>query len=172
MWRALVFLLVIAMASNVYAAGHDSDIPKPDPKGYWRIVTMDNATSTSKCIGDPKTPICAIDTLWAAFNRQDPNLYEMVARDPAPPWKYPPPSDSFDKYRIASAKRLRLGDLKEQQQASRDIQEGPPWKIGDVKIVIQICGRRPACDNYPYSYMTYIVRSDRSGWKFVTWFDR
>ncbi|MDK9720705.1 MAG: hypothetical protein OEL53_05925 [Rhodospirillales bacterium] len=37
-------------------------------------MTHDDATSTSQCIGDPKTPLCAIETVLACFVREERQL--------------------------------------------------------------------------------------------------
>lgn len=55
-------------------AGHDPDLPPPDPRGSWRIIGLTDATSTSDCIGKPISPICAIETNIACLLRQDSEL--------------------------------------------------------------------------------------------------
>lgn len=42
--------------------------------GRGEIRTITTTTSTSDCIGDPKTPTCALDTFIACGTRKDPGL--------------------------------------------------------------------------------------------------
>jgi len=46
-----------------------ADVPPPDE---MRFITTHDATS--KCIGDPKTPLCAVETILACFARHDSDL--------------------------------------------------------------------------------------------------
>jgi hypothetical protein len=45
----------------------------PAAAGDVRILTHDNETSTSDCIGNPKTPLCAVETRMACgyYRRKD-----------------------------------------------------------------------------------------------------
>ncbi len=55
---------------------HADDVPLPKltPKGQHFVVTHNDATTTSKCVGDTQTPMCAIETLLACFVRSDMTL--------------------------------------------------------------------------------------------------
>ena len=44
----------------------------PDPEGVWRRIGQTDSTST--CIGDPVTPLCAIETLHACIARRKSEL--------------------------------------------------------------------------------------------------
>ena len=66
--------------SQVVKTGADpkTDTPaspaaKPKP-ARWRVMTMEDATSTSRCIGDPRTPLCAVETHTACFIRRQVRL--------------------------------------------------------------------------------------------------
>jgi hypothetical protein len=47
-----------ALAADSWASQHP-----------WRVMTQSDAISTSRCIGDPKTPLCAIETVEACIVR-------------------------------------------------------------------------------------------------------
>ena len=64
----LVVIAALVLGSGAAAAAgrHAPDLPRPDPKGTWRKITWDDATTTSKCIGDLSTPLCALETVLAS----------------------------------------------------------------------------------------------------------
>lgn len=100
MARLLLFPLCLAwlfaLVSPVVAAEPDrrsQDGPPP-----WRIIGQDDRSTTSRCIGRPETPLCAVETLLACFQWARPDLcrmvddeeeqYAAVFGDPADPSKY------------------------------------------------------------------------------------
>ena len=75
----------------------------PDPEGVWRTITQ--TESTSDCIGEPVTPMCAVDTRWACYqwNRQD--LCEISVKDFYAGGRFqggPPPS--YTRYRVVGVR--------------------------------------------------------------------
>lgn len=44
-------------------------LPPITPKGQYFVMTKDKETTTSDCVGNPKTPMCAVETLLACFVR-------------------------------------------------------------------------------------------------------
>jgi hypothetical protein len=73
--RAALCIIGILLWSGATNAAGDR-IPKPDPKGVWREITQ--TTATNKCLGDPKTPVCAVETMLAYRLRGDPKFGELV----------------------------------------------------------------------------------------------
>lgn len=71
----LAAALVFATPSLVHAA---EPLPRPDARGQWRVITADDATTTSRCIGNPTTPACAIETHLACFVRRQQELCDKV----------------------------------------------------------------------------------------------
>lgn len=53
---------IILFAGAVLSFVLNSD---PASASEMRILTHDPETSSSRCIGEPKTPLCAIETAWA-----------------------------------------------------------------------------------------------------------
>jgi hypothetical protein len=56
----------------------DGGRPPVDSPGQWRRLGRDDAESTSRCIGRPRTPLCAVETLLACFQRGQIELCRMV----------------------------------------------------------------------------------------------
>lgn len=69
----------------------------PRPFASWRRVTNfpDGADTDSTCIGDSKTPLCAIDTYYAWIIRWDPALAWIA---PSVPYAGPPPIAGTQRY--------------------------------------------------------------------------
>ena len=81
-YRAVsVFLGILAVILLVAATGQE-----PAFAGELRVLDYDNEGSTSQCIGNPVTPLCAVETLEACtFTR--PGITSLTAF-----WtSFPPP---------------------------------------------------------------------------------
>ena len=70
--------LVFAFSASLATA---EDVWKADPPGYWRKMTLDDKTSTSKCVGKLTSPICAVETKEACKAREDNTLCQKAAAD-------------------------------------------------------------------------------------------
>jgi hypothetical protein len=106
---ATCFLMLIAASS--FAQAGDPIVPPPDPPGMWRKLTHDDATTTSTCIGNPVTPLCAAETFWACFLRRQPELCDMVQAGVSPLVEaVPKEPNKRDEYRVAYARRPSLLD--------------------------------------------------------------
>lgn len=103
----LATYLLMLIASPALAQADDPMLPQPDPPGVWRKLTLDDATTTSKCIGNPVTPVCAVETYWACFLRRQPELCDMVQAGVRPLLNREPRVrlDVREEYRITSARR-------------------------------------------------------------------
>jgi hypothetical protein len=75
-----VFMLLSALIAPAMAQtpADGPDLPRHDPPGMWHRVTPSDDTTDSKCIGNPVTPICAIETYFACFVRLQPELCRLV----------------------------------------------------------------------------------------------
>lgn len=72
---AIAFLTMQGIA---WAENGNPDLPKADLKGHWRVITHDEKTTSSKCIGSGASPICAVETFLACKYRDDHNLCEKI----------------------------------------------------------------------------------------------
>lgn len=100
---ATYFLTLIAAPSIAQAS--DPILPPPDPPGLWRKLTHDEATTTSTCIGNPVTPLCAVETYWACFLHRRPELCDMVAAGVRPLEVVPKVPDLWEEYRVLYARQ-------------------------------------------------------------------
>jgi len=75
-WVIAMAVLVAALfAPGTSLAGGAAHIGKAPP---WRTLTDRDETTTSKCIGKPVTPICAVETARACFDRSRLELCRMA----------------------------------------------------------------------------------------------
>jgi len=80
--RRMVLMVVLVMLALVVPGGParaGTSDPCADIDGRWRTTGHDQAHTTSRCIGNPITPQCAIETLDAVFLRGDVGLLASVA---------------------------------------------------------------------------------------------
>lgn len=112
----MVTLLLLAFCGGV-AQARDPDLPRPDPKGVWRYVWDGHSTST--CLGNPKTPVCAIETIIVCRYRSDRKLC-LTADYPAAgddrlglmPLRLPMNLTIHLRFRVGGSVRLRSVDIK------------------------------------------------------------
>lgn len=188
----LCALTALATALPAYA-GNDADLPPLTPKGQFLVTTFDDATTSSKCIGNPITPLCAVETILTCFYREDIHLCQIgmdIDFDPGFLGNPDRPQPEFDEsmrriqsesdqiYRIV--RREVLTDRRFPWQPRRAL----PWrpgelneKIGDIRIdvVEKECPHKiPAayCSTRPsWTHIAYIVRRQGNHWVVITWGD-
>ncbi len=104
----------------------------PDPEGVWRKT--DQIHSTSQCIGDPITPLCAIETWDTCFVRKNIELCRIaMEKFLSDPFRFHsgPKENHYSKYRVVSVRRA----------TADDIRSGPrrldSRQIGDLLIEIE-----------------------------------
>jgi hypothetical protein len=79
MQRTLLFRLLPLLLTLVACAEvTDADLPPLTEPGQWRYITQHEASTTSRCIGQPNSPLCAVETLLACFQRDAIELCRMV----------------------------------------------------------------------------------------------
>lgn len=138
-------------------AGPGSGMDDFDP-AQIRIITPTESTST--CIGDPRTPVCAVETFRACFARLDKRLCEKagVSGDTMQFSKTP----YLDRYQILSAKVVRAEDI------TPKLRDAEWYKPGFVDVTIHdVDVKRYYC---PERCNTgYMVKPELHGWKVVGW---
>src|SRR3990172_7533843 len=75
---AIAVLVALLIAPGMSLAGgpqHTGKAPR------WRTLTFSDETTTSKCIGKPVTPICAVETFEACFKRSQIELCRKAYRN-------------------------------------------------------------------------------------------
>jgi len=172
--------LVLAAALPALAAD-DVPLPPLTPKGEYLVMTQDDATSSSKCIGNPATPMCAVETLLACFVRGKDHLCQSalgVAWDKVPDFvsklDWPPVI-----YRVV--RREVLDDRHFPWRPQRDMDWRPgelDLRAADIRIdlVRKECWEKVtvpcACEapaRGPRGATAYIVRHEKGRWAVVTW---
>lgn len=113
MFRQWLFLAVVALPVFVIGGGlavaaEPSDLPPIDPPGVWHTLTQDDATTDSKCIGNPVTPLCAVETIRACFTRRDDSLCQIgMGLDHLPGLSLTNKRPELsERYRVVSVKKI------------------------------------------------------------------
>ena len=158
---------VIAVTADVQtASAQDADLPAVSQPGQWNYITQDNAASSSQCIGRPITPLCAVETMLACFQRGQFAMCQKVddgAEQYAQVFSFPADPTRYLLYRVVAARRLTARDLPADQ---------PVAKADDVILRIEqeenYMGQfaRPA--TAPAS--DFVLRQgDDGSWHIVSW---
>ncbi len=125
-----------------------------------RTITLKSATSD--CIGDPKTPLCAVETFLACSVRQDMSLCRKVGVD----------DFGFDdsigaiEYVVSSHHTIREGDIPEELRSADWFRPG----YEEIHILERFClAKRVPCPQiWPTPY-SYFVRPIDGHWHVVGW---
>ncbi len=165
--------LLAAFLPDASAAGrrNDPDVPPRDPRGYWRQMTLDDATSTSKCVGTFDTPVCAVETVVACFARSRWDLCNVALDEPGryDPSRYSPsPNFTRELYRLVWTQRLTraaIGDI------PRDASDERP---GDIRIDVlrRSCSKRngsESCNTSDDNPNIFTLRKTSSRWVVIDW---
>jgi len=177
-------ILAVLLCSTIAppAIGEDpswrEEIGWPDPVGTWRTVTQTSATSD--CIGNPRTPACALDTLAACIARRDAVLCDIGTVRGYHIWKDHfldlSPSGQRDlQYRIVAIKELDEDSLNWQEKTDGELTAGDAQSIGDIRIVaayrecLPASGAAPSCG--PVFHLILWAWPDHIGWQILDWID-
>lgn len=175
MWHLLAAILIGFVYYGGPAAADDKLVnllPRADPPGHARVLTLRDETSTSKCIGRMETPLCAVETKIACVLRLDPSLCR-TAYWPDAPFEWVPPPDEyaesrFIKYRVRLARYARDSDI---PLVVRGLPDGP--RAGDVMLQVGklTCGCCGCVGSFGPPF-TYFVRRADGRWRLVDWYRR
>lgn len=171
-FRALAAALSLLSVVSASAPAFAEELPELPPlaqPGQWLYVTQDDHSSSSQCIGRPHTPMCAVETLLACFQRDRQELcrmvddgtdqYAQIFSTPADPAKYLA-------YRVLGARSI-ASDSPRVGQASHA-------KDGDVLLTVDQregqLGRYARATGAPAQDFLLRRQSDGS-WKIVSWGD-
>ena len=165
-------MLTLAAALWPGGAAADSEKPKPvpsrqltgvfapDPEGVWRTITPTD--STSDCIGDPVTPMCAVESRLACYHWAKVELCHAAEADFPKDYKfYVGPRSSDLNYRVTSVRLVTKADLAPRPRGI------PNHLVGDlmIDIILQNCwGADCSTHGKP---VTYSVRKSNTSWTIV-----
>ena len=142
----------------------------PDPVGTLRVAGLENATSP--CIGDPATPLCAVETYLACIWRRDDRLCKQAW---GPYWKGPiwaqvkegPGADVYQLYRVMRVYEASPGT---QTFWSYDLPV-TFWREGDVvlELLLMRCRRGdPECQSSVEPTLFTLRRQPGGTWAIVS----
>jgi hypothetical protein len=175
-FRTIAVLLLLA-AVPAFAA--DPDLPPLTSKDKPLVMAFDEARTTSQCVGKPATPMCAIETMFACWNRGDHHLCRIglnLDHEPNYGGGAPHPDDVY-LYRVVKRQILTKKTLPWKPE---DVLERPGLKApeaGDMRVDIWMvrCNKEispAACENDKYaSTSAFIVRREGDRWTVLQWFD-
>ncbi|WP_155801730.1 hypothetical protein [Magnetospirillum molischianum] len=157
-------MLPVSVAGGGQAVvAEPSALPPIDPPGVWHALTQDDATTESKCIGNPVTPLCAVETVIACFVRGSDELCRIGKGLDRPPglFRGRPGIGVWERYRVAVAKRI---NPKKQPFLNEE-----PTKAGDVSLGIQSLFCQKVCETPDGPPTTYLIRPMDGRWVVLTW---
>lgn len=119
---------------------------QPSVAGEKRVLDFTNQGSTSQCIGDPRTPLCAVESLEACRIRTEWKLCEPIEHDYSVYGKGVPAGYAllfYFRYEILSSRVLKERDLKFERLGRL----AKPWLAGDVaqRLWWEGCAPIPEC---------------------------
>jgi hypothetical protein len=177
--RVLVAALLLAAALPAYA-GEDAPLPPLTPKGEFLVMTQDDATSSSKCIGNPVTPMCAVETKLACDQRKNAELCELAIGAPLDPefrrlaYENQKPDATPFKYRVVHREVLTDRRFPWRPSYLRDRPNEISMRVGDVRIDILDVTPEYKYLSRAYCGLTsprvaYIVRKRDRRWLITDW---
>jgi hypothetical protein len=131
--------LVVVMATVPMAI---PPLKADDRKRDWyqekfRILRFRPQWTSSDCIGDPKTPLCAAETLLACYLRENAEMCHMIGWDVT--WKTNPnprreaPGSDMIVYHVTNEKELHASDISEEPRKGKYA-----WQAGDVAVRMMV----------------------------------
>lgn len=166
-WLFLAILLCPTLAAGAerISSPKPSDLPPIDPPGVWHTLTQDDATSDSKCIGRPVTPLCAVETVKACFTRNDERLCQ-IGEGPS----YRPRNlrserpTNYIRYRMTGAAAITKGN-----RTAYSVERMEP-RIGDIVLQLnELYCRGTMCETEGGPPTSYILRRWEGGWYAAEW---
>ena len=136
---------------------------QPDPEGVWRTITQTD--STSDCIGDPVTPMCAVDTGLACLQWQQLDLCKIAVKDFNGGQLFggtPSPRKSSTRYRVVGVRLAEQADLAPRPRGI------PNRVVGDmlIDLIDGRCWSDNNCSTHEVP-ITYTVRKFEGRWLIV-----
>ncbi|MGQ0664772.1 MAG: hypothetical protein ACT4P2_14570 [Pseudomonadota bacterium] len=179
MWHRVALVagaaIALSLAAPGIARGHGSGLPAPDPPDTWRVMHWADEASTSKCVGKPSTPLCAVETFLACFVRKDDRLCRIGGGPHEPQRFYESRKTliSYWRYRVVSAKRLKAEEIPEEANESRGgVKRHERYTVrpGDtmleLRYVLCFIGADPCGSEDRRLY--YFVRQFKDRWRVIT----
>jgi hypothetical protein len=145
----MIGLLALGFASAALAG------EKFDPKEV-RVITPTSATS--KCIGQPKTPICAVETLLACRGLNKQELCDLVGVH----------NQRLDGEAYSYSYRIMKSHIYAKREIPKSLADSYWIKPGYADVVIEdISFDNMKCTDF--CRVSYAVRPSPTGWIVIEW---
>ncbi len=176
---ARFILAAIILAAAFPALAQDAPLPPLTPEGEYLVMTQDDSTSTSDCIGNPVTPLCAVETVIACFERGNDDLCRIgqgLAQNPG----IVPEMETYGFLLYRVVRREVVTDRRFPWPPKRDLSDRPgelSVQAGDIRIdtVDKSCSEfmetPKTCRSTWGNRRTYIVRQEGDRWSVIIWGD-
>ncbi len=163
---AMVLLVAALMPPGASVAGGPSHTGKAL---RWRTLTFSDETTTSKCIGKPVTPICAVETFEACFKRSQIELCRMAYLNGESEtfhlgYSSPESKTEYTIIKYQTIRHVRHVPANIRRALER---EGTMEKPGDVRVDITSRSCRLArgtCAGEPTQSFVYFIRHAGHRW--------
>ena len=162
--KSVFLVLVFFLLARVSFAQTPDALSLPSPD-QWNYITASQELTTSQCIGVPKSPLCAMETLLACFQRDEFQLCRMVddkADEYAQVFASPSPRERYLAYRLVQGVTFK-GPAPE---------EDPVIQAGDVMLVVDqrdgALGVSAPPTNAPDQRFILRQQADKR-WKIINW---
>ncbi len=174
---AVAMTLTVVATANADAAGPRDDVatvrdlPPLTQKNHPRIMTMQDGTSTSKCIGKLITPLCAVETKIACITRHDQRLCDLIDFH----FIYGKSTTaSSTRYLISRATIIDDRHFPWHPSVDKGQPAGTPSvRAGDVRIDVRVleCFRydRWICAPSYDTATAHVVRKENGIWRLIGW---
>ena len=157
-WFCTIFVSGWFMAIPTMGVAVASDLPPPDLPSQWRVVTQEDGTSTSECIGLNTSPLCVVETEIACWTRKDSELCrraEGLAQNPKSPTWHKPKKYEVTRYRFAQSWVSREKEIPRWFRHACQRR----WLPGD--LVVDVMERRGWRDERGKEHYSYFIPSPR-----------
>jgi len=166
-------------------------LPAPAGAQEFRVFDPMGKQDTSRCIGDPRTPLCALDTFYACLFRGDIGRCDKVGYDYKAVYGDNVPSPyaklAYKRFREISRKTLGAANIPSNSIKAATTQ----WWPGDIAIRIYLEGCPPydqcvmrtlndpslpygegcrglhRCTEFPGHDVTFILREASGRWRYI-----
>jgi len=171
---SIATMLLAICATDIASAAdrrRDPEVPARDPRGYWRQMTLDDATSTSKCVGKFDTPVCAVETVVACFARGKDELCDLATQTPANPdddLSPPPAHYTRTLYRLVWTQRLTQAAIEDIPRAA-NVERPGDLRIDVLKRSCHMYNGVENCSPAPSDPNIFTVRKIGDRWVVLDW---
>ena len=162
---ALALVLLPCVAAPVSA---EPALWLPHVQQDWNYLTDDAERTTSRCIGTPETPLCAVETLLACFQRSDRALCAKV-------------DETVEQYQqVFEQEQTKNHYLAYRVMAVQMVGDGAPpphhadAQFGDILLTLDqregvIGSATPTRSGTPSDFL--LRKRDSGSWRVVNWGD-